>query len=158
MELELSWSLQLSETHRHNWASLVAQRLRICLANQKTWVWSLGQEDTLKKATRFRILTWKIPWTEETGRQQQSMGSQRVGHDLATNNNDRHNYKVNPQTTQVQLLSHVWLFVTPMDRSTPGFLVLRQFLELTQTHVHRVSDAIQPSHPLSSLSPAFNLS
>ena len=47
----------------------------------------------------------------------------------------------------------------PMDCSTLGFLVHHQLLELAQTHVHRVSDAIQPSHPLSSLSPpAFSLS
>ena len=37
-----------------------------------------------------------------------------------------------------------------MDCSTPGFPVLHHLPELTQTHVHRVSDAIQPSHPLSS--------
>ena len=47
----------------------------------------------------------------------------------------------------------------PMDCSTPGLPVHRQLLEFTQTHVHRVSDASQPSHPLSSPSPpAFNLS
>ena len=47
----------------------------------------------------------------------------------------------------------------PMDRSMPGFLVHYQLPELTQTHVHQVSDAIQPSHPLSSPSlPAFSLS
>ena len=46
-----------------------------------------------------------------------------------------------------------------MDCSTPGFPVLHHLLELSQTHVHRVSDAIQPSHPLLSPSPpAFNLS
>ena len=45
------------------------------------------------------------------------------------------------------------------DCSTPGFPVHHQLLELTQTHVHRVGDAIQPSHPLLSPSPpAFNLS
>ena len=45
----------------------------------------------------------------------------------------------------------------PMDCSMPGFLVRHQLPELTQTHVHQVSDAIQPSHPLSSPSPpAFN--
>ena len=37
----------------------------------------------------------------------------------------------------------------PMNRSTPGFPVHHQLPELTQTHVHRVGDAIQPSHPLS---------
>ena len=47
----------------------------------------------------------------------------------------------------------------PMNCSTPGFPVHHQLLEFTQTHVHRVSDAIQPSHPLSSPSPpALNLS
>ena len=40
-----------------------------------------------------------------------------------------------------------------MNRSTPGFPVYHQLLEFTQTHVHWVSDAIQPSHPLLSLSP-----
>ena len=46
-----------------------------------------------------------------------------------------------------------------MDCSTTGFPVRHQLLELAQTHVHQVSDAIQPSHPLPSPSPpAFNLS
>ena len=46
-----------------------------------------------------------------------------------------------------------------MDCSTPGLPVHHQHPELTQTHVHRVSDAIQPSHPLLSTSPpAFNIS
>ena len=40
-----------------------------------------------------------------------------------------------------------------MNRSTPGLPVRHQLPEFTQTHVHRVSDAIQPSHPLSSPSP-----
>ena len=39
----------------------------------------------------------------------------------------------------------------PMDHSMPGFPVLHQLLEFTQIHVHRVDDAIQPSHPLSFL-------
>ena len=41
----------------------------------------------------------------------------------------------------------------PMNRSTPGFPVHHQLPEFTQTHIHRVSDAIQPSHPLLSPSP-----
>ena len=41
----------------------------------------------------------------------------------------------------------------PMNRSTPGLPVHHHLLEFTQTHVHQVSDAIQPSHPLSSPSP-----
>ena len=41
----------------------------------------------------------------------------------------------------------------PMNLSTPGLPVHHQLPEFTETHVHRVSDAIQPSHPLSSPSP-----
>ena len=46
----------------------------------------------------------------------------------------------------------------PMDCSTPGFPVHHQLPELAQTHVHWVGDAIQPSRPLPSPSPAFDLS
>ena len=47
----------------------------------------------------------------------------------------------------------------PMNHSMPGLPIRHQLLESTQTYVHRVGDAIQPSHPLSSPSPpAFNLS
>ena len=41
----------------------------------------------------------------------------------------------------------------PMNRSTPGLPIHHQLPEFTQTHVHQVGDAIQPSHPLSSPSP-----
>ena len=54
--------------------------------------------------------------------------------------------------SSVQLFNCVRL-CDPMDCSTPGFPVHNQLPELTQTHVHRVTDAIQPSHPLSSPSP-----
>ena len=58
----------------------------------------------------------------------------------------------------VQLLSHVW-FCDPMDCSTPSFPVLHHLPDFAQTHVHWVSDAIQPSHSLSPPSPpVFNLS
>ena len=62
------------------------------------------------------------------------------------------------QFSSVQSLSRVWL-CNPMDCSMPGLPVHHQLPEFTQTHVHWVSDAIQPSHPLSSPSPpTFNLS
>ena len=49
-------------------------------------------------------------------------------------------------------------FCDPMDCSTPGFPILHKLLKLAQTHIRRVSEAIQPSHPLLSPSPpAFNL-
>ena len=67
-------------------ASLVAQMVKNPLAMQETWLQSLGQGDPLEKGmeTHSSILAWRIPWTKEPGRLQ-SMGSQRVGHDWATN-------------------------------------------------------------------------
>ena len=52
---------------------------------QEMWIWSLDQEDPLEKemTTHNSILPWEIPWTEEPGGLQ-SMRSQRVGHGLAT--------------------------------------------------------------------------
>ena len=64
-------------------------------------------------------------------------------------------------SSSVQLRSVAQLCPTlcnPMDRSMPGLPVHHQLPEFTQTHVRWVGDAIQPSHPLSSPSPAFNLS
>ena len=61
--------------------------------------------------------------------------------------------------SSVQLHKSCLTFCDPMNCSTPGLPVHHQLPEPTQTHVHRVSDAIQPSHPLSSPSPpALNLS
>ena len=58
----------------------------------------------------------------------------------------------------IQSLGRVRL-CDPMECSTPGLPVQHQLPEFTQTHVHRVGDAMQPSHPLSSPSPpTFNLS
>ena len=55
------------------------------LPMQETRVLSLSQEDPLEEelATHSSIIAWEIPWTEEPGGLQ-SMGSQRVGHDLMT--------------------------------------------------------------------------
>ena len=73
----------------------------------------------------------------------------------------------------IYMFSKTWIFASvqfssvaqlcltlcdPMDYSTPGLPVHRQLLQFTQTHVHGVSDAIQPSHALSSPSLAFILS
>ena len=66
--------------------SLAAQMMKNLPVVQETWDASLDQEDLLEKgmATHSSILAWRIPWTEESGGLQ-SMGSQRVGHDWATN-------------------------------------------------------------------------
>ena len=55
--------------------------------------------------------------------------------------------------SSVQYSHSVMSFCGPIDCSTPGLHVHHQLPEFTQTHVHRVGDAIQPSHPLWSPSP-----
>ena len=72
------------------------------------------------------------------------------------------NFLANPMTVKilkwfsVHFTSAAQLCLTlsdPRNRSRPGLPIHHQLPEFTQTHVHRVSDAIQPSHPLSSPSP-----
>ena len=72
--------------HRKAVASLVTQMVKNPRPMQETWVRSLGWEDPLEKriSTQSSILAWRIPRSEEPGGLQ-SMGSQRVGHDWATN-------------------------------------------------------------------------
>ena len=67
----------------------MAQTVKNPPAMQVMQVHSLGWEDPLEKemATHSSVLAWDIPWTEEPGGLQ-SMGSQRVGHDLATKQHD----------------------------------------------------------------------
>ena len=86
----------------------------------------------------------------------QFMGLQRVRHNLELNNNNikwvtqcLECYSVH-YSSVAQSCPTLW---DPMNRSTTGLPVHHQLLEFTQTHVYRVSDAIQPSHPLSSPSP-----
>ena len=73
-----------------------------------------------------------------------------------------HQSKKSVKILSVQFSSVTQLYLTLcnlVDCSMPGLPVHQQFPKLAQTHVHGVSDAIQPSHPLSSPSPpAFNLS
>ena len=71
-------------------ASLVAQVIKSLPAMWETEVWSLGWEDLLQKemATHSSILAWKIPWTKEP-RGLQSMGTQRIIHNWATNTHSK---------------------------------------------------------------------
>ena len=62
--------------------------------------------------------------------------------------------KQTPSSVQFSSVTQLCLTLCdPMDSSIPGLLVHCQLPEFTQIHVHRISDAIQPSHPLSSPSP-----
>ena len=83
---------------------------------QETWAWSLSLEDPLEKemATHSSILVWEIPWRVEPG-QLQSVGSQRIGHDLATQQQLSYTYMIFFlwHGGGVQSLSHVQLLATP---------------------------------------------
>ena len=73
----------------------------------------------------------------------------------ATKNKQHHSTCKNASSihSSAQSLICVRLLATLMNPSTPGLTVHHQLPEFTETHVHRVGDAIQPSHPLSSPSP-----
>ena len=123
-------------------------------------------------ATHSSILAWRIPWSEEPGRLQ-STGSQRVGHDWVTSLHFTHYDPITiffivlgllfvslslllcflprevPLAFAVKLVS-VQFSHSIVNCSMPGLPVHHQLPEFTQTHIHRVNDAIQPPHPLSS--------
>ena len=119
-------------------ASLVAQMVKNLPAVQETWLQFLGGEDPLEKemATHCSILAWKVPWTKEPGGLQ-SMGSQRVRHDWATNLQHLH-FQLSSVAQSCPTLCD------PTNRSTPGLPVHHQLLEFTQTHV--IESAMPASH------------
>ena len=113
------------------------------MASLTQWTW-----------VRVNFVSWW--WTGGPG-VLQLMGSQTVKHNWATEvkwTEEVHNLMV------LFYLAHSCLTLgNPMDWSTPGLPVHHQLPGFTQTHVHWVSDAIQPSHPLSPPSPlALNFS
>ena len=102
-------------------ASLVAQMVKRLPAMQETRLQSLGWEDLLEKemATHSSILAWEIPWTEEPGGLQ-SMGLERVGHDLVTNNSSCFiGYFCKYYTYSCCIVAKSCL-CNPMDSSLPG--------------------------------------
>ena len=113
------------------------------------WVSHLGQADSLEKEMTVHsgILAWRIPWTEEPrGLQSMGVSKSQTG-------------TINTFMTSFSLVQFSLVAQScptpcdPINQSTPGLPVYYQLPEFAQTHIHRVSDAIQPSHPLSSPSP-----
>ena len=100
-------------------ASLVTQTEKNLLAMQETRVRSLGLEDPLEEGTaaHSNILVWKNPWREEPGGLQ-SMSSQRVGHDQATNTYLLNTCRKRIQIVRCDLPEH-WLTVTCTHRMQP---------------------------------------
>ena len=120
-------------------------------------------------ATDSSVLAWRIPGTGEPGGLP-SMGSHSVGHDwsdlaaAAAANYLHIVYIVLDVISGLEVIQNVSVqfssvtqscltLCDPMNRSMPGLPVHHQLPEFTQTHVHWVSDTIQPSHPLLSPSP-----
>ena len=97
---------QLKETKGFPGGSVV-KNLPVMQEMQGTRVWSLGQEGPLEEgmAAHSGILAWRIPWTEEPGRLQ-SIGSQRVRHDLATKERERLVHKVEKEVGRLNWLDH----------------------------------------------------
>ena len=151
---------------------------------QETRIWSLGQQGPLEEevTTHSSILAWRIPWIEEPGRlwsleSQKEKTEQltlslsptlkftcRLSHDnpvvvdaIRVNYINELRDIMIPSVQFSSVAQSCLTLCDPMNRSTPGFPVHHQLQEFTQTHVHRIGDAIQPSHALSSpSSPAPN--
>ena len=119
-------------------------------------------------ATHSSVLALRIPGTADPGRLP-SMRPHRVGHDWSDlaaaaavakspRSQCRKPGELDP-AVQSSSVAQCPTLCSPMDCIMPGLPVHHQLPEFTQTHVHWIGDAIQPSHPLSSPSPpAFNLS
>ena len=121
---------------------------------QETWVRSQDWGHPLEEgmATHFSILAWRIPWTEEP--------------DAYSPQGCKESDKTE-QLSTIHICTRSYCSVAkpsptlcdPMDCGMPGFPVFHYLPEFVQTHVHWISDAIQPSHSLSPASPpALNLS
>ena len=111
---------------------------------------------TIKKAEHwsidgFELWCWRrllrVPWT--TGRSDQSILKE-ISPGYSLEGNWCWSWNSNTLATWGKELT-LW---DPMDYSTPGFSVLHYLPKFSQTHVHWVGDAIQPSHPLSPPSPS----
>ena len=105
-------------------------------AMQETSVWSLSWEDPLEKGTGTHpsILVWRIP---------------RTIHPWGCKESDMTDFHFQFSSVAQSCPT----LRDPMNCSTPGLPVHHQLPEFTQIYIHQVSDAIQPSHPLSSPSP-----
>ena len=116
-----------------------------CLTWLFCWVFLLPYMYLGKKLKSAYTCPYKIDWPSAWGRWWVSTDNKRSMPKVCV-------YIF--RSDQIRLVAQSCLTLcNPMNRSTPGLPVHHQLPEFTQTHVHRVSDAIQPSHPLSSPSP-----
>ena len=123
--------------------SLLDQMVRDLPAVKETWIWFLGQDDSLEKGmvTHSSILAWKIPWTEESFGL--SVVSKRVRHEWAINTFTFHNIKA-PEYMGVRFKAHfqgnfdTWSVFTPLTNVREPFTVV----SLSPDQVHRKDEAL----------------
>ena len=128
------FTLRKSSLSFSQWAQFVAQTVKNPPACRRTQVPLLAQEDPWEKgmATHSSILAWRIPWTEEPGGLQ-SMRSQRVGHDWATNTFSSHCvHIVTAPTEQGKLFPHFLCLTVLLLTETYPRIMLRHWLQPLQ--------------------------
>ena len=139
------------------WTSLVIQMVKNLPAMRETQVRFLGREDALEKgmASHSSILDRRMSWTEETKLSLSVYGTVSQLHTCICVFSPI--FSPLYVTCWCSVPSRVQLFATPWTAARQASLSFT--ISRAQIHVHWVSDAIQPSHPLSSpFPPAFNLS
>ena len=131
----------------HSGASLVTQMVKNLLAVQKTWVWSLGQENPLEKGmTTHSGIAWEIPWTEEYCGLQ-ATGLPRVGQDWVANTSPF------SATFTTDALWDLWkwklCYVSPQCPSTQHSSHLEESLSISALGIRRyelqINSKLQPS-------------
>ena len=141
------WSFSFNIRPSNEYSGLISQRSKPVLPHCRQVLYQLSYKGSPK------ILEWvAYPFSRGSSRQRNQtpglLPCRRILYQLS--------YKGSPSKASVQFSSVAQSYLTlcdPMNCSMPGLPVHHQLLEFTQTHVHRVGDAIQPSHPLSSPSP-----
>ena len=131
--------------HLLEWLFSKRQVIRQTLYNL-TYMWNLKKPNSLKQS---RLV---VPGAYRVGKMRRFWSEYKLSVVRGLSSGDL----MYSMETIVQFSSVAQSCLTlcdPMNRSTPGLPVHHQLPEFTQTHVHQVGDAIQPSHPLSSPSP-----
>ena len=145
LECEVKWALESITTNNATGGDGIPLEL-----------FQILKDDAVKVLHSICQQIWKTQLWPRTGKGQFSFQSQRKAMPKSAQTTAQW------YTSSVQFSSVAQLCLTlcnPMNHRMPGLLVHHHLPECTQTHVHRVGDAIQPSHPLSSPSPpTFNLS
>ena len=142
------------------------ENIHFCFIYQSLWLY--GSQKTVENSSRAGNTRPPYPPPQKSVCRSRSNSQNQTWSNELVPNRERSTsrlychpaYLTDMQSQSVSSVTQPCLTLcNPIDCSTPGLPVYHQLLEFTQTHVHRVGDAIQPSYPLLSPSPlSFNLS